>query len=327
MKRMLLFLLSAACSLHGAEVRYRTEPEKIFAGQTYDFFLEIDVPKGGDVRDIRIMNEPFVSGKNFEPVPKKTVGEVDRIGFVCRVKAESPGTARLAGMLTGQLVHQRRVLGMMNMWNTESFQAEIAPFELVVRPMPEKGRPAGYSGAIGTFAIEGTLKPAVAKPGDLVTLAISLKGTGTLPENPVFLPVLHTNLFKTYPPKLAVNTPTEKTYEQVVIPLTEKSDLIPAAEFWYFDSAAEVYRKTSAGPFVLKWDTSARNDKEETVQVLGGTDGRQQTRAAAEARLAPSELSATLFALPAGSPVEILEKADGWNRIDWRGKRGWIRSK
>jgi len=326
MKRALL-LVFAVWTLRGAEVRYRTEPEKLFVGQTYDFFLEIDVPKGGDVRDIRIVNEPFVSGKNFDPVPKKTIGEVDRIGFVCRLKAETPGSTKLAGLLTGQLVRQHRVLGMMNMWNSESFQAEIEPFELVVRPMPAKDRPAGYSGAIGTFTLQGSLRPQTARPGDLITLSVSVKGTGTLPENPVVLPAMSTNLFKVYPPKQTVNTPTEKAYEQVLIPLTEKSDLVPAVEFSYFDSGAEAYRRTSAGPFVLKWDTSARNEKEETVQVLGGTDGQLQTRAAAEARLAPSELSAVLFTLPAGSPVQILETADGWNRIDWRGKRGWIRSK
>jgi len=326
MKRLLLLLLTA-WSLHGAEVRYRTEPEKIFVGQMYDFLLEIDVPKGSGVQNIQIVNEPFVSGKSFAPVAKKTIGEVDRIGFVCCIKAETPGSTKLAGTLIGQLVHQRRVLGMMNMWNSESIQAEIKPFELVIRPMPMKECPVGYSGAIGTFTVSGSLKPQTARPGDLVTLSVSVKGTGTLPDKLVLLPTMSTNLFKVYPPKQTVNTATEKAYEQVVIPLTEKSDLIPAVEFSYFDSAAEIYRKTSAGPFVLKWDTSARNEKEETVQVLGGTDGQLQTRAAAEARLAPSELSAVLFTLPAGSPVQILETADGWNRIDWRGKRGWIRSK
>ena len=66
----------------------------------------------------------------------------------------------------------------------ESRTLASEPLELVVLPLPEEGRPSGFSGLVGTFEIESSLDPSSVRAGDSATLTVFLSGRGNVKRMP-----------------------------------------------------------------------------------------------------------------------------------------------
>lgn len=58
------------------------------------------------------------------------------------------------------------------------------PMDLHVNALPEDGRPADFTGIVGTFQMISTLAPSTLKAGDSATLTIQVKGRGTVNRIP-----------------------------------------------------------------------------------------------------------------------------------------------
>jgi hypothetical protein len=58
------------------------------------------------------------------------------------------------------------------------------PINLHVNPLPRKGRPADFTGLVGTFQMASTLEPSTLKAGESATLTIQVKGRGTVNRIP-----------------------------------------------------------------------------------------------------------------------------------------------
>ena len=56
--------------------------------------------------------------------------------------------------------------------------------DLTVIPLPTTGRPAGFSGLVGSFEIESRLEPTTIKAGESATLTVRLKGRGNVNNIP-----------------------------------------------------------------------------------------------------------------------------------------------
>ena len=141
---------------------------------------------------------------------------------------------------------------------TETVTRRSDPVSVQVLPLPAAGKPAGFSGAVGTFSLAVTSDRDATRVNDAVGLKIKVSGEGSLgsaqaPEIPT-LPD-----FKTLDPKVSSDTSvqadrlrSEKTWDYVVIPLAPGAQAIPALSFSYFDPRAREYRTVSSRPITLQ---------------------------------------------------------------------------
>ncbi len=124
------------------------------------------------------------------------------------------------------------------------------PLSLRVRPLPEAGRPATFSGAVGQFELDVTAEPTQLRVGDPLSLRMLLSGAGRVTDaQPPSL--VNTEGFRTYRPQMDQPDPDTTVFEQVLIPQDETLDAIPAVHFSYFDPEAAQYRTLSSQPIRL----------------------------------------------------------------------------
>jgi hypothetical protein len=151
------------------------------------------------------------------------------------------------------------------------------PITLSVMEVPEKGRPADFSGAVGKFDLDVKVSPTEVKAGDPITVRMSLKGQGNLEL--ANLPQLReTKLMKVYDPQVRQEN-GERIAEQVVIPQSENLSEIPAIKFSYFDSYAGEYRTVQKGPFPVRVKPPERG---EDLKIVGPTGKQVNFPAATE---------------------------------------------
>ena len=126
---------------------------------------------------------------------------------------------------------------------------------LVVKPLPEQGRPAGFAGHVGEFRIIAAAEPLEVNIGDPITLNVILEGPDYLGR--VDLPSLAGQ------EELAANfkIPDErapgkidgkrKIFTQTIRAIDDKVTRIPPISLVYFDSAKEQYVTAVSDPIPL----------------------------------------------------------------------------
>ena len=130
------------------------------------------------------------------------------------------------------------------------------PLTLNVQPLPEAGKPADFSGAVGTFDFEVKAAPLDVAAGDPVTVTLTMRGTGSLenvtpPTIPAGDGLRVVSAAANQPgsqPAAAANV-AERTYEQVVIPERAGTMNLPALRFSWFDPTTGTY-KTASHPVI-----------------------------------------------------------------------------
>ncbi len=148
------------------------------------------------------------------------------------------------------------------------------PLTLTVLPLPESGKPADFSGAVGSFDFEVKAAPLDLTAGDPVTLTMSIHGTGSL-ENVTPPTLAGDEGLRVYPPQqtsagsrpAAAANVQERTFEQVVIPERPGTIELRALRFSYFDPASGTYKTASHTPFRLAVRPRAGGDT--PSQVVG----------------------------------------------------------
>jgi hypothetical protein len=109
-----------------------------------------------------------------------------------------------------------------------------------VLPLPQDGKPASFSGAIGKFEITVGADPAEVRVGDPLTLKMAVQGSGNFDR--ITTPVLLDGKgWKTYPasnhfePGDSAGIEGVKTFSQALIPQDSQVKTLPNLEFSYFD--------------------------------------------------------------------------------------------
>jgi hypothetical protein len=122
--------------------------------------------------------------------------------------------------------------------------------------LPQAGRPAGFSGAIGTFEAEASASPTHVNAGDPVTLTFAIRGQGNFDR--VTSNVLSGDAnWKAYTPKTkfdpqdSVGYAGTKTFEQPVIPQNGSVHEVPSLTFSYFDPDKKQYMTCTTAPIPL----------------------------------------------------------------------------
>jgi hypothetical protein len=127
------------------------------------------------------------------------------------------------------------------------------PAAFNVLALPYQNRPAGFSGAVGTFKISSDVSAATTTAGDPLTLRLHVTGAGNFDRvNSAMLSgVEH---WKTYPPAASF-TPADsagyrgqKIFEQPVIAAQSGTQTLPGLAFSYFDPDTRRYETLQTPP-------------------------------------------------------------------------------
>lgn len=121
---------------------------------------------------------------------------------------------------------------------------------LNVKPIPQEGRPADFTGAVGQFNFEASAGPEDVQVGDPLTVRMNISGSGSL--SAVEFPSIKESAdFKVYEPSKQSDK-SARSLEQVVIPVSENVKEFPALSFSWFDPSDGQYHTIIQGPFPLK---------------------------------------------------------------------------
>ena len=176
------------------------------------------------------------------------------------------------------------------------------PVTLTVLPLPEEGKPAGFSGAVGHFNMQVTASPTELNAGDPITLRMNLTGSGSLADaQPPAL--TNADSFRTYEPRAGKLEGAGRSFEQVLIPNDANVHTIPPVRFSYFDPEARRYQVLESQPIALVVRPPQSAPRAEVV-----------TGAGPAARPAPEEKLGHDIVYIKDDPGRLAAPADAWYR-------------
>jgi hypothetical protein len=139
------------------------------------------------------------------------------------------------------------------------------PIQLVVKPLPENGKPASFQGAVGNYRLSATIDRDKVKQDEPVTLRMVIEGEGNI-ETITRPKVPELTGFKTYDADTNSKLfQTEnviggtKSFEVVFIPKEAGSSFVPPLEFSFFDPRQEKYVILKTPNFPIQVEKSDQN--------------------------------------------------------------------
>ncbi len=140
---------------------------------------------------------------------------------------------------------------------------------LEVRPLPEKGRPDDFSGAVGHYRLEAKLGSHKATAGEAVNLVVTMRGDN--PPGAVSPPRID------LPQDLQVYEPLEEDAgagaRRWVFPLVPRAAgrlVIPRVHMSTFDPQSARYERLEKGPFEILVSTGRDNSGQAGAASIGG---------------------------------------------------------
>ena len=189
-----------------------------------------------------------------------------------------------------------------NRQSTQPLELALDPVAVNVKPLPNRAKPAGFTGAVGRFQFQVTADPVDVKPGDPITLSLTVVGEGNYDRiQPPALP--DDAPFRLFGDAVRQQGNNGVRFEQVVSPRDATVTEIPVMEFAYFDTKSGQYRtiKSRAIPITV---TESENSE---AQLFVS----QQTLAAPEINQPFASESDVQYAL-------------SWIKKVWKGIRAWL---
>ena len=223
---------------------------------------------------VRNIQYPRLGGKAFDiaefgpPLQKNITRngqEYNAYEFVTTLSTSKSGTFELgpAELRCDLLASAGGAAGFFGGSEPRSITVRSQPVSLTILPLPTRGRPAGFTGAVGHFTVSMQATPTEIQAGDAITLTTHIKGVGNLDGfscAPNLLPVV-----RAYPPRTR-RTENHLTCEQVLVPETGGEMEIPAARVSFFDPRTERYRTLRSSSISLKVSTPSGTDKAVAAQ-------------------------------------------------------------
>ncbi len=199
--------------------------------------------------------------------------------------------------------------------------------EIEVRPLPEEGRPSGFTGAVGEFKFEGVQIPNDWRTGEPQQIAAKLGGSGNfaLMKAPVITPP---DAWKTYPGKDEFTAGDEASFSgsksfQFSAVSRKGGAQDVALDFSYFDPAAESYKTITSPPQKIQVSGKDLVDIEPAATPAAKEPAKKVARIVAQhlvmsppASLVPLISRPTFIPLLAVAAVLcVLGKILGWLRV------------
>lgn len=166
------------------------------------------------------------------------------------------GDIRLHWRYPAALTAQRGFFGgrELAIASTRSISAGATVEGIEVLALPEEGRPASFTGAVGNFALKASARPDRVAVGDPITLTVDITDlSGTADMDAIQPPSLGPSSMGAdfripSAPLAGTVSGSTKTFTQTVRPTRSGIEAIPTLEFSWFDPVLRTYRsaKTDA---------------------------------------------------------------------------------
>lgn len=129
---------------------------------------------------------------------------------------------------------------------------------LTVLPVPERGRPDGYTGAVGRYRIQARVEPRRVVAGDAAVLSVEIDGTGNVKSLPApELPQL--DGVEIFPPSEDATVDVTdgvvggtKRFEWVMVPSRAGTLAVPEIRYPFFDPDQGRFHVAATGPLELE---------------------------------------------------------------------------
>lgn len=175
--------------------------------------------------------------------------------------------------------------------NTKRVGIQSNSISIEVLPLPEKGKPSDFSGAVGSFSIRSSVDKTRVKTNEAITLKVNISGTGNIKIVPQ-PKIDFASDFEVYDPKINESIKRSsgqisgsKLFEYVIIPRFPGQQSIKPVTFSYFDLPSKTYRTISTDTKVIsvaKGDDQFVNvgigSSKEDVRFIGQDIHYLQTR-------------------------------------------------
>lgn len=138
-------------------------------------------------------------------------------------------------------------------FNTVPRLVESDRTSIKVKPLPE-GKPASFTGAVGTFDLKASLDKDTTAVNDALTLTVTISGQGNikLTDAPV---ISFPSGLETYDPKTTTKVANRETgssgnkiFEYLIIPRSAGTYTIPKIEWSFFNPAKNQYQTIASRP-------------------------------------------------------------------------------
>ncbi|MFO0949301.1 MAG: BatD family protein [Planctomycetota bacterium] len=163
-------------------------------------------------------------------------------------------------------------------FNLEEIYARTPKLMVDVKEVPRDGRPNSYTGAVGEFTFNATMKPEKAKVGDPMTLTLTLTGDGLL--DTAGAPHLESD--KELAELFRIHEGTEETkgrsrvFTYSVRPKSTEIREFPPVEIAYFDTRKEQYVVLHSDAIPLEISAA---DHLAGSEIIGGNSTNAETPA------------------------------------------------
>jgi hypothetical protein len=142
--------------------------------------------------------------------------------------------------------------------STQSVAVSSDPLEIEVVELPADGRPASFTGLVGTLDVSASVDRSQVDANEAVTLTVRVAGEGNLRSLPT--PELDLDAdFEVFEPEVSESLSRgdgrvrgSKTYSYVLIPRAPGTRTLPSVELGYFDPAARRYATAASEPITLE---------------------------------------------------------------------------
>ena len=322
------------------------EPENPVVGEPCSIILECNVDSQVSLNDIKVYGLPKAADGSIEygTLENLADGKSDTEGRVVKrmrmpVRFQKPVLFEATPIVRGMEGIVRRSRGFSSS-SYANFECRAGFLRFNVQPMPEHGRPADFSGAVGRdFSIKQSLSRDHVRPNDLIKATYTLEFNGYCPTN-VFPVIEHLpKSFTVYPPKEVERKEhlgrSRVVWTQDLVPRTAQATNTASVSFNFYNSHRKSYEVVRAEPLALTFISTEAASTENTSVVVtepaeapapsAGEDAVAATQPLV-LRFAPSDGSPVIAKLPPGTPVKELATWNGWRRLEAPGAIGWTRS-
>ncbi len=133
-----------------------------------------------------------------------------------------------------------------------------SPIQIKVLPLPEKGKPKNFTGAVGQYSVATGIDKNKIQVNQPITLTISISGKGNIKT--VSLPSLENiKNFKKYKTVSSLNLSKKnyivngsKTFTTMIVPQKAGEQTISIPSFSFFDSKVKKYKTIKTAPLKIK---------------------------------------------------------------------------
>ncbi|OGW81284.1 MAG: hypothetical protein A3G33_06825 [Omnitrophica bacterium RIFCSPLOWO2_12_FULL_44_17] len=251
-------------------LRAQTNKMTVYANEQvllgYSLFTMLDTRYEG------FTEEPETSGFWIEefPMEQEVTQETETVNRKRYVRADirkmalfatAPGTYTIKpGVIKASVQMQEQSSSMFDEFFNDSFfanggffarrvekQLTAPPIQIMVKPLPEAGKPQSFKGAVGNFRMSTIVEKRVVKQNEALTLTVTIEGEGNIetisppvvpdiPDAKTYASDTKTQLFR-----LKDVIGGKKTFEIVVVPGREGEFVIPSLEFSFFNPTSSQY--------------------------------------------------------------------------------------